>query len=679
MEFKEFKEIFNKNIDSLFKNHNILFLTDTDKDEIWETYLNSFPEGSNEIFRERREYDCSCCRQFIKSFGNVVVVDNNKLVTIWDFNTGDDKFQKVINCLSSYIKSKPIRDVFVTKESKFGVDKNYEKLDNGQVITWEHFSVKLPKKFINTSSKSPENIMGRFRDNKNVFKRSLEEISNEAIETVLDLIYQNSLYKGDEWKAVLNQFLLFHKEYHNLNENEKDIYCWIKSVETGSVSSKIRNHSIGTLLTNISQGMDLNIAVKKYETIVAPINYKRPKAIFTKKMIEDAQKKIEELGLLDSLERKYATVDDITINNILFANKDTLKQMSGDIFSELKKEATGKSKKFNKVEEVNIEHFINEMLPRISSIEAYVENKHLSNFVSLIAPKNKDSKPLFKWGNNFSWAYKGNITDSMKERVKQAGGNVDGILRFSLQWNEDGNNRNDFDAHCIEPNKNHIYYPNKGVKHPSSGMLDVDIQRPKKDVVAVENITWTDLSKMKEGRYKFYIHNFAHRGGRTGFKAELEYNGEIYSFEYDKELKNNEEVMVADIQFSKTDGIKFNSSLSTTPSTKNIWNIQTNNFQPVSVCMFSPNYWDEQDGIGHKHYFFMIKDCLNDEQPNGFFNEFLRQDLQEYKRVFEALGSKMKVEYSENQLSGLGFSSSKRNSLICKVDGNISRMIKLVF
>ena len=40
----------------------------------------------------------------------------------------------------------------------------------------------------------------------------------------------------------------------------------------------------------------------------------------------------------------------------------------------------------------------------------------------------------------------------------------------------------------------------------------------------------------------------------------------------------------------------------------------------------------------------------------------------EHHRVFEALASKAKTEYSDNQLSGLGFSSTQRNELIVKVD-----------
>ena len=679
MEFRQFKQLLQNHVSSTLEGHDTLFVTDIDKDQLWSTYLDSVPPGANKIFRKRREFDCGCCRQFIRSFGNVVVIQDNRPVSIWDFDAESSTYQPVVDALSVMVKSAPIQDVFVTKEKSFGTDRNREMRPDGTVHTWEHFRVDLPKRFVSTSTKSEASVTGEFRAVRNVFKRSLEEISKEAFETVLDLISQNSLYKGEEWQGPLIQFLSIHNEYHALPSDKQECYCWGKSVKIGGALGKIKNHSIGVLLTDISDGIDLDHAIRRYEKIVAPTNYKRPKAIFTKKMIEQAQQTLSELGLLDSLERRFATIEDITVNNILFANKDTLRRMSGNVFVTMQNEVAVNPKQFDRVEEVPVEHFIEYILPRTTNIEVFLENRHGGNLVSVIAPKIKDAKIMFKWGNGFSWAYNGNITDSMKERVKAAGGNVEGVLRFSIQWNEDSDNPNDFDAHCMEPNKNHIFYMNKNWVHSSSGMLDVDIIHPGVNRVAVENITHTSIERMPEGEYQFFVHVYSYRGGRSGFRAEIEYDGQIYSYDYSKDVRQDQKILVARIMFDRRDGIQFIESMPSTASSRKIWSLDTNQFHPVSTLMYSPNYWDLQTGIGHRHYFFILKGCLNDTLPNGFFNEFLREDLMQHKRVFEALGGKMRVEPSGDQLSGLGFSVTQRNSLICKLEGHVTRTIKVVF
>jgi len=58
----------------------------------------------------------------------------------------------------------------------------------------------------------------------------------------------------------------------------------------------------------------------------------------------------------------------------------------------------------------------------------------------------------------------------------------------------------------------------------------------------------------------------------------------------------------------------------------------------------------------------MLKDCINNESPNGFLMNILKMDLLPHKHVFEALGNKMKVADVVDQLSGIGFCSTKRNS-----------------
>ena len=682
MTFVEMREKMLAHLNEMTRGTSTLYQVDCDKDKLWSLYLDSFPTEKNPIYRQKTEHDCSCCRHFIKTMGGIVAIKDGKVISIWDFDVnGDDTYEFSIKAMREYIHSCPIADKFLTKENQIGTQSNRELYD-GDLITYDHFYARVPLQAMADGDLNEKKA--QFRDTRNVFKRSLDEISAEAVNIVLELIAQGSLYRGEEHKDVLTKFAWFKTNYDKLTPEQKEIFAWDKTAEAGMSIGRIRNHSIGTLLTDISNGVDLDEAVRRYEIIVAPANYKRPKAIFTKKMLEDARKTLSDMGYIDSLKRRYATLDDITINNILFCNKDSAKRISGgNIFDEMAASIAVNPKKFNKVEEIGIESFIENVLPTARELEVLFENKLAQNMVSLIAPENKDSKTMFKWANNFCWAYTGNVTDSMKERVKAAGGDVTGDLRFSIQWNESGMDNVDLDAHCKTPRGAHIYFGHKR-DTTSNGELDVDIQRPNDDNraingVAVENITWADRNKMPEGKYILFVNQYSGTL-RNGFTAEIEFDGQIYSFGYTNMIRQNDNVLVAEVtlkngEFSIKGAIPENSRV----STREVWGLNTNQFVPVSIVMYSPNYWDEQYGIGNKHYFFMLKDCVNPETPNGFYNEFLTNELDKHKHVMEALGGKLAVAAAEDQLSGLGFSSTKRNSIIVKVKGETERTLKVNF
>jgi hypothetical protein len=75
----------------------------------------------------------------------------------------------------------------------------------------------------------------------------------------------------------------------------------------------------------------------------------------------------------------------------------------------------------------------------------------------------------------------------------------------------------------------------------------------------------------------------------------------------------------------------------------------------------------------------MLEDCKQEGKARGFYNEFLRGELDKHRKVFEVLGSKLKTPESDQQLSGVGFSSTQNNSILCKVSGSFNRTIKINF
>lgn len=685
MTFAEMRDAIIAHFTEMTANNTPLFTVKLDKDELWETYLNSFTDEQNPIFKVRRKYDCSCCRHFVKQIGNVVTIKDGILGTIWDIPElyTDPDYGCMLDNMGAYIRQQAITDgiadgienVFLSREAKIGVHHNFSLYPGGERHEFDHFYLELPERYVVKDSLSRNAKLNEYKTGMEAFERALKEIDMGALDTVIDLCESNNLYQGDAYYKTVKAFRDYKIAYHG-SFTTYPRFAWENSVKAGFNVCRIRNTAIGTLLVDLSDGMDIEEAVRRYEVVTAPTNYRRPKPIFTKKMLEDAKKTISELGYLDSLPRRFAKLDDISVNDVLFADRNSVERMkdSEDVFDILSGmtsvKPVGRAKNFDSAPEVSAEEFVNDILPSARNIEVYVENKHVRNLVSLIAPINGGSKSMFKWGNSFSWAYAGNLADSdMKERVKAAGGNVTGDLRFSIQWNEDGHDNCDLDAHCVEANGHEIYF--RTYKAPrvsmNGGQLDVDVIRPD-GKIAVENITFEDRNNMKLGHYVFGVHQYS-GSAHKGFRAEIEYDGRIFKYNYDKPMKTDDMIIVADVYLDVNRAFTIKHVIPEEgESARTIWNVPTNKFVPVSAVCYSPNYWSAcENPCGHKHLMFMLKDCISDENPSGMFNEYLVSDLYNHRKVMEALGGQMRVESTDDQLSGLGFALDRRAELVVKV------------
>ncbi|MGL4680751.1 MAG: hypothetical protein ACRCWC_15405, partial [Plesiomonas shigelloides] len=353
--------------------------------------------------------------------------------------------------MNTYVLSRPLDKLFRRSEPTYGAELTRQSLEGGEVKRWNHFFCTIDRRHL---TREVGTAVGEFDATVNVFKRGLEELSAEAFNTVVDLIAQKALYRGEEHLRAIQAFQKHVRAYNALtSKRARKIYVYGNATDP---ASRFRNTVIGTLLQDLSSGVDIETAVRSFETKVAPANYKRTTALITPRMVQDAMKTINDLGLEPALDRRFAHIGDVTVNNVLWVDNSVKPKMKGGVEGLLLDAARTNTQHDRKApaKDIGIDQFMSKVLPRASSMSVLVKNVHLGNFVSLTAPVAEDVAPLFKWDNNFAWSYDGNITDSIREKVKRAGGNVDAKLRFSLEWY----NTDDLDLHVRTPNGSHIYF-----------------------------------------------------------------------------------------------------------------------------------------------------------------------------------------------------------------------------
>eukprot|EP00493_Phyllostaurus_siculus_P022990 UN23324 len=126
------RDAVNTQLAYMTENSTELYTVELDKDALYDTYLKSYPAGTNPLYRERTTHDCSCCKNFIRNIGNVIAIIDGKLVTVWDIDI-DNYRQGVANELSLFVRrhSENIENVYRHWEKRVGTSHNFEPMPSG--------------------------------------------------------------------------------------------------------------------------------------------------------------------------------------------------------------------------------------------------------------------------------------------------------------------------------------------------------------------------------------------------------------------------------------------------------------------------------------------------------------------------------------------------------------------
>lgn len=709
--------------------------------ELWKLYLSSFKE--HRIWREVSEHDCVEDRSFFERYANIVAIENNKIITLFDIEADLGEYTESVNAVAQTIRAnanvfvkffetyndlkamgresdrvglnenqatytigyKPITHTYLYDSTKTPISSiaNYDKKYDAKGLpkmtyTYSSFCLELPKEYVDFSGKSAGELQNEFTSNLTAFTKAMNNISPLALEEFINK-YDLKLYMFDEYANAFDKFLELSNEFVAVPNNEATLWLVNKTIELGHFAKWFSGNE-GELYTAYQ-----NKEYSSEEAFVIAWNKRQNEKYGSNKPVTEAQKAeaqkvLEELGYIGSLQRRFATPQDIDVSQIRFSGKtsNVFKPVNMFALAGIPKtessSGTVNEADFENVPKISIRDFYN-LLPNLNSVELLVANRFSQNFTTLLTEVNPNSKPLFAWNNPFSITYNGNRARKsiIAEKVKAAGGLTEGDSLCRLNWNQEGlkgTDNSDLDLHCKISNGDHIYFGSKFGTKNSGGVLDIDIQRPKThsatNYEGIENIAFKNLTV--KGSYTYSVHNF-YDDRSKGFVVELQIFNELFSYSYTKPVRNKEEIKIVTVNYLEegkytiVHHLPFSESSVLQEVSQTIWGIETNKFHKVSLSCYSPNHWGE-DNSKSLEYLFFLEGCKPDTKIKTFHVDHLNTNLMS-KPVRRALNlyadySTVTADKDTNVLAGLGFNSTISDSIVAKVvENGKTRVFKIQF
>lgn len=667
--YPQFEASLQKHFDKAIAAGRKLFTTDVEG--LYELYLSNIPEKKEGT---RQHFTCHGCRHFLERFGRLVTIDTEGVVrsAIFDEATVPDFFVDATIAMRRAVLNSRVNGVFVPDVRVLGTPKTGE---------WTHLHIRLPQEMINRNVlRSAHQVMAAKREDFNVLSRVAAQHTLETVDQAIALLKSETVNRGDRYVPHAEWFRHVLAKLDQFGSaNAKRNYLWLAAAEAPNGFIPSNSSNVGQLLSDISQ-YSLVEAGRKLAERLNPTTFMRSQTPPSANALREAEKtfvKLKEAGLVteESLERRYAKIEEIpemTWEPKLKINSKPTEATG--VFGHI----APKERKITPVRDMSLpsktmtwDKFQRTVLPTADKIEALIDNP--DRFMALVTAAHPDAPNMLQWDNEFSWYYHAGVDAEIKRRVENAGGRYeDNELRVSLSWE----NYTDLDIHAVTPQKRHIYFGNK--RSTCGGWLDVDANGGHAQTMEpVENIRWQ--RNAPNGRYRFYVHNYQERGtGKTPFKVELEVKGKTWTY-HGVSGSTGWQVDVFEFDYLNGEVTHIRHAAITSDES---WTAQKNTFVEVKGITSSPNLWGENP-VTHagNHTFFLLKDVKDESEGKGrgFFNEHLKSEFREIRRVLEAFATSAVIDGAdEASACGLGFSKDAEWNVTLKVTtGNTTQLVKI--
>lgn len=667
--YPQFEASLQAHFDKVVAGGKKLFTTDVEG--LYEIYLDSLPDNKPGT---RQHYTCHGCRHFFERYGRLVTIDENGIFrsAIFDEGIVPDFFADAVIKMRHAVLTSNVNGVFVPDARVLGTPKTGE---------WTHVHIRLPEGSVNRNVlRTAGQVSAALREDFNVLRRVTSQHTIETVDQAIALLKSETVNRGDRYVPHAEWFKnVLVKLNEVMTPQAQRNYLWLAVAEAPNGFIPSNSSNLGQLLSDIAE-FPLATAGERLAERLRPSTFMRSVTPPSANAIREAEKTFEKLveaGMVskDSMKRRYAKIEEVP--EMKWEPKLAITDKAvkpGGVFGHI----VPKEQKAAVVRNTDLaskvmtwDKFQRTILPTADKLEALIDNP--DRFMALVTAGVEGAPNMLQWDNEFSWYYHAGVDAEIKRRVEAAGGRYENnALRVSLSWE----NYTDLDIHGVTPSKQHIYY--RSPRSSCGGYLDVDANGGRATTMTpVENIRWKDDAP--DGRYRFFVHNYQERGtGKTPFKVELEVKGKTWTY-HGVSGSTGWQVDVFEFDYVNGEVTHIRHAAITSNDS---WTAQPNTFVEVKGITTSPNLWGKNP-VPHagNHTFFLLEGVQDKSEGcgRGFFNEHLKSEFREIRRVLEAYANSAVIEGAdESTACGLGFSKDAEWNVTLKVTtGNTTQLVKI--
>lgn len=369
-------------------------------DNLFQIYLDGFAA------RHRQTHNCRCCRNFIEKYGRLVVISDDGRTTPLFWDPADEKipteYRESVRALAEVVGAAPVERVFLSAEPSWGLRRSgVSKLDGH---AWEHFAVPTPRRFQHSLLTAAQ-AMALAEEEYGMIQRALAEFPFAIAEKACRLVEADVLYRSEKVEGPAKWFLALHEaKRRSLLPGAKHAnLIWLATATAPRGFAHIKGTMIGTLLTDLKEGVSLDEAARRFKEKMHPLQYMRPQAAPSDGQLAEAEKVVAKLSAAGALERRFARFSEI---ECVWTPKAVESSKPGEVFGHLRSDRRKGPETVSDAIKISWAKFNRDVLPGAEQMSCYAPAH--GNYFAFVTATNPEAPPIVKWDraerrNPVSW------------------------------------------------------------------------------------------------------------------------------------------------------------------------------------------------------------------------------------------------------------------------------------